>query len=379
MNKKTTKIMDKWLNLLSKKLSGLKTSDRKDIIENYRDLWNEELSLNKSPNEILLGLRPIDEIAKELYEEFEVIKKSKSDVTKIKIVNNKSEVTSSWIKTINNTFIKIFGFIYSIMAILLSFIFFLTFVGIIILIPVALVIAFINYEFLVVLPLAIGVMGIGVIVAIFFFFLSNSSYLTVKVIFNKWFGKTNETKDKKKIWSRLMLIMIIIGGSIGGIGVITSTVGSQSIYGSVLSENYLNHNEVEKFDLDETIANAFAGKESEFTSESKIYIDFDWGLTPWTIFEARLDKDLAHNQISIQKHFNIKKSLGNEFKITEQPEASYWEKNENSSYDSGRLYLKFKITAPWNAKFLSITPIKYEIAYNFKINDVPVENIIVRF
>ncbi|AGY41405.1 hypothetical protein mflW37_3380 [Mesoplasma florum W37] len=371
--------MNKWLNLLSKKLSGLKTSDRKDIIENYRDLWNEELSLNKSPNEILLGLRPIDEIAKELYEEFEVIKKSKSDVTKIKIVNNKSEVTSSWIKTINNTFIKIFGFIYSIMAILLSFIFFLTFVGIIILIPVALVIAFINYEFLVVLPLAIGVMGIGVIVAIFFFFLSNSSYLTVKVIFNKWFGKTNETKDKKKIWSRLMLIMIIIGGSICGIGVITSTVGSQSIYGSVLSENYLNHNEVEKFDLDKTISNAFAGKESEFTSESKIYIDFDWGLTPWTIFEAKLDKDLSDNQISIQKHFNIKKSLGNEFKITEQPEASYWEKNENSSYDSGRLYLKFKITAPWNAKFLSITPIKYEIAYNFKINDVPVENIIVRF
>ncbi|AVN64380.1 MULTISPECIES: DUF1700 domain-containing protein [Mesoplasma] len=379
MNKKTTKIMDKWLNLLSKKLSGLKTSDRKDIIENYRDLWNEELSLNKSPNEILLGLRPIDEIAKELYEEFEVIKKSKSDITKIKIVNNKSEVTSSWIKSINNTFIKIFGFIYSIMAILLSFIFFLTFVGIIILIPVALVIAFINYEFLVVLPLAIGVMGIGVIVAIFFFFLSNSSYLTVKVIFNKWSGKTNETKDKKKILSRLMLIMIIIGGSIGGIGVITSTVGSQSIYGSVLSGNYLNHNEVEKFDLDETISNAFAGKESEFTSESKIYIDFDWGLTPWTIFEAKQDINLSDNQISIQKHFNIKKSLGNEFKITEQSEASYWEKNENSSYDSGRLYLKFKITAPWNAKFLSITPIKYEIAYNFKINNIPVENIIVRF
>ncbi|ATZ21557.1 DUF1700 domain-containing protein [Mesoplasma tabanidae] len=379
MNKKTTKIMDKWLNLLSKKLSGLKTSDRKDIIENYRDLWNEELSLNKSANEILLGLRPIDEIAKELYEEFEVIKKSKSDVTKIKIVNSKSEATSSWIKSINNGFIKIFGFTYSVMAILLSFIFFISFVAIIILIPVALVLAFINYEFLVVLPLAIGVMGIGIILAIFFYFLSSSSYLTVKTIFNKWFGKSKEFKDKKKILSRLMLIMIIIGGSMAGIGAVTSTVGNHSIYGSVLSGNYLNHSEVENFQLNETITKAFDGKESEFSAKSIVYVDFDWGLTPWTIFEAKQDKDLSNNQIAIQKHFNFKESLGNEFKITEKPEASYWEKNENSSYDTGRLYLKFHISAPWNAKFLSITPIKYEIAYNFKINDTPVENIIVRF
>ncbi|ATQ35483.1 hypothetical protein MENTO_v1c03370 [Mesoplasma entomophilum] len=378
MNKKTTKQMDKWLNLLSKKLSGLKTSDRKDIIENYKDLWSEELSEGKTVNEILLSLRPINEIAKELYEEFGVIKNTKSDVTKIKIVNSKSEVTSSWIKNFNNFCLKFFGFIYSITAILLSLVLFLTFVAIIVAIPVALVLAFVNYEFLVVLPLAIGVMGIGIIVAIFFFFLSSSSYSTVKAIFNKWFSKTSvATKNKRRIWSRLMLVMIIIGGSMAGIGAVTSIVGNNSIYGSVLSGNYLNKTESETFNLNATIGKVLENKESEFSKDSKVYLDFDWGLSPWTTFEAKQDSELNQNQISIQKHFNFKESLGSEFKISEKPESSYWVKNNVN--DNGSLYLKFHISAPWNAKFLSITPIKYEISYNFKINNTPVENIIVRF
>lgn len=106
MNKKDKKRIDKWLTLLSKKLSGLRSEDRKDVIENYKDMWNEELSQGKSVNEILLGLKPVEEIAKELYEEFGVIKNVKGDVTKIKIINSKSDTTNLVFKSINSFFIK---------------------------------------------------------------------------------------------------------------------------------------------------------------------------------------------------------------------------------------------------------------------------------
>ncbi|ATZ18004.1 hypothetical protein [Mesoplasma melaleucae] len=211
-------------------------------MKNYKDIWDEELSQGKSVNEILLGLRPVEKIAKELYEEFGVIKNAKGYVTKIKIVNSKTDATNWAFSSVNNFFAKLLGITYSILAILLSLTFFLSFVAAIILIPVAIVLAFINYEFLVILALAIGVMGIGIVIAIFFFFLSSISYNTVKVIFSGWFVKKRiETidKPKRKMKTRLMLIMIIICGALGGVGAITSTVGTNSIYGSVLSDKYL--------------------------------------------------------------------------------------------------------------------------------------------
>lgn len=377
MNKKDKKRIDKWLTLLSKKLSGLRSEDRKDVIENYKDMWNEELSQGKSVNEILLGLKPVEEIAKELYEEFGVIKNVKGDVTKIKIINSKSDTTNLVFKSINSFFIKLFGFIYSITAILLSLVFFLTFVAIIILIPVAIVLAFINYEFLVVLPLAIGVMGTGIVIAIFFFFLNSSSYTTVKVILSGWFVKTDTKttpKPKRKIKSKLMLVMIIISGAIGGVGSITSTVGKNSIYGSVLSNKYLHESESETFDLNKTLTQIPDG---DFTEQSIIRFNFDWGYTPWTIFELTKDENLTQNTIAIQKLHNFKPSVADEFKITEQVKNHKW--NKQTKWSQGYLDLYFHISAPWNAKFLSITPIKYEISYNFNIKGISAENIFVRY
>ncbi|ASZ09085.1 DUF1700 domain-containing protein [Mesoplasma chauliocola] len=378
MNKKDKKNMDKWLNILSKKLSGLKSLDRKDIIENYKDLWNEEFSQGKSANEILLGLRSINEIAKEFYEEFGIIKNHKGEVTKIKIVNSKTESTTSFFKEIKGFFIKTFGLLYSITAILISITLFLTFVAIIVAIPVALVLAFINFEFLVVLPLAIGVMGIGVIVSIFLFFLSSSSYYTVKAIFYKWFTKESLiSKDKKKNSNKIMLCILIIAGSMGGVGAITSTVGNDSIYGSIISGNYLNKSENEIFNLEQAISDVFDGKENEFNDNSNIYIDFNWSSSPWSIFEINYNQELLNNTLTIEKNFNFKQTLGDQFVITQNTEKNYWNKNTNAN--GGSLYLNFNISAPWNAKFLSITPIKYKITYNFTINGVQAKKVFVRF
>lgn len=117
--------------------------------------------------------------------------------------------------------------------------------------------------------------------------------------------------------------MIIIGVTIGGIGAITSTVGTNSIYGSILSNKYLHESESETFDLNNTIAQI---PDNEFTEKSMIRLNFDWGYTPWTFFKLNRDESLEQNKISIQKSYNFKPSVADEFKIAEQVNDHKWNK-----------------------------------------------------
>ncbi|AGR41051.1 DUF1700 domain-containing protein [Spiroplasma taiwanense] len=145
------KKIKKWILFLKNGLSKLEIEDRDDILLSYTEQFSEEVSEGKSPESILINLRPIPIIVKEIYEEFNIEdsskrkEKIKKNIMKVEITDNENnQEKSRW------SFSKIFAAILSFMISLVSWTLTIAFAITAIITPISLIVAvamsYINYD-----------------------------------------------------------------------------------------------------------------------------------------------------------------------------------------------------------------------------------------
>lgn len=391
MNKKEKKIMNKWLTMLNKNISGLNHSDRKDIIENYTEMWQEELSQGKTSSEILLQLRPIKEISIELYKDFEILPKSTGEVIKVKIVNitktadaeNNPNSFKVFTKSLFSLISKFFASLMSVLAFTISILTFVIFVGIVIATPISVVLIFLDYDFLVALPIGLVFIGTSLILLILFYFLSSVIYNSNKKVWKYIFKINGNGFQKPKSFKRVSLVVIIFSASIIGLGATVSVVGENSIYGSVLANKFL-HDKEDQFSLEEQIQVI-----EKYQVENNVKIDNQtkWNLNfkgyqDWLTFDSKFDKNVSKNTVQVQTKYNYKVSISQNYILALKNEVGFQssnlqDKQITQKLDKIDLYLEIK--NPWHLRYLSLTPVKLIINYNIDIAGLKVENIGTNF
>ncbi|AHI53596.1 hypothetical protein SSABA_v1c01840 [Spiroplasma sabaudiense Ar-1343] len=229
---------EQWLKKLEKSLLLLEKSDRDDIINSYSEKINIELAEGSQINDILESLEPVSTISENVYQEFNI------DTNSVKN-DEKSTAEKIW-KNTWVTFLNIFTMILGVfLPMMLALTFLLAIIGILVAFIPFIVFAFINYDFIKVLPLVMtGVGGIPLL-AIVLWFMTVGCYRLGIISTNGLFASYDSQRRVSRIaipFKRRAKIALLISAAlltgVGGGGAIWTFSGENSIGGAMIADKY---------------------------------------------------------------------------------------------------------------------------------------------